>query len=430
MEEPSNSLSSRMTDSSSRNYTSRTSRTNTMENIQRESIVSSFQAWLQNHALRDIVLPAMRFLFFCLVFTFISTGVYAFLYLYLMPKALVKEPLYFDYSVDPPTGRLNLLSAHKQWEYMSGSVSAGSSRPEDPKDTRRFLRSDFEYTVDIAFELSKSNRNFDIGKFMAHLSLFDNLGNLVAKSSRPVVMPYQSIVSLTLDSLVKYPFRLLGFCGVNEVTSVYVPMMTKYREPRATFTDSIELTLSSDKADIGTVEVTIMPVLRGLVYFMWYFPVSTAVLCISIMMGFQLSLYMVYIVITFLISYLFSDDDEGEGNGAGSRTYTSVARTSSLGRVEEEEQSSVKDGDDYDDNDDVDEQAGSETPFTEYTSRRSDALSGASSSSSSGSSETSDSYNIVDDTSSAADADTSGNEIEAVLIDEAAGDNPNLRKRK
>ena len=244
-------------------------------------------------------------------------------------------------------------------------------------------------------------------------------------------MPYQSIVSLTLDSLVKYPFRLLGFCRVNEVASVHVPMMTEYREPRATFTDSIELTLSSDKADIGTVEVTIMPVLRGLVYFMWYFPVSTAILCISIMMGFQLSLYMVYIVINFLISYLIS---EGEGNGAGSRTYTSVARTSSLDRVEEEEQSSVKEeeeddeDDDDDDDDDDDKQAGSGITFTDYTSRRSDALS--SSSSSSGSSETSGSYNFVDDTSSAADVDTSGNEIEAVLIDEAAGDNPNLRKRK
>ena len=415
-------------DSYSRGRNYNTSSTTTSENIERErgpesGIVGSFQAWLRDHAIKDIVIPVLRFLVFGSVFTIVSSGLYTVMYLYLMPKALVREPMYFDYSVTPPTGRLNLQSAHKQWEYMSGGVSAGDRRSDNPKDSRRFLRSDFEYTVDISFELSKSSRNFDIGKFMAHLSLFDNLGDLVAKSSRPVVMPYQSPVSLTLDSIVKYPLRLLGFCGINEVTTVHVPMMTEYREPVAGFTDSIEITLSSSKADIGTVEVTIMPVLRGLVYFMWYFPTSTAFFCVFAMIGVQLSLYMVYVAASFLVSYLTTDQGEGE-NEVGSRTYTSVASTSSLDRVVDEDNSKeeAEDG----------EQVGSSSPFTDYTRSQSNALSGRSYSS--GYSESNDSYNIVDDTSSAADAETSaGNEMEAVLIDEAsgaAGDNSSLRRRK
>ena len=132
---------------------------------------------MQDHAITDVILPFLRFLVFCSLFAFISAGLYAALYLYLMPKALVKAPVYIDYSVNPPTGKLNLLSAHKQWEYVSEGVNVGSRRSDDPKDTRRFLRSDFEYTVDVAFELSKSDRNFDMGKFMTHLSLIDNLGD-------------------------------------------------------------------------------------------------------------------------------------------------------------------------------------------------------------------------------------------------------------
>jgi hypothetical protein len=136
--------------------------------------------------------------------------------------------------------------------------------------SNNFLRSDFAYSLDVAFTLSKSQRNFELGKFMASIQLVDNTGDVVAKSSRPVVMPYQSPVTLFMDSVAKFPCRVVGLCAPSEVVTVHVPMMTEYREPKATSTESIELTLSSDTADISAVEVTIMPVLKGLIYFMWY----------------------------------------------------------------------------------------------------------------------------------------------------------------
>lgn len=427
-------------ESRSRDYSNRASTNN---NIERErgqdgstSAAASIQAWLGEHAWKDIFIPILTFMLWLSFFTVISAGAYTGLYLYMMPKALVKEPLYFDYSVSPPTGKINLMSAHKQWEYMSGGVSSGSSRSEEEKDTRRFLRSDFEYTVDIAFELSKSNRNFDIGKFMAHLSLFDNLGDLVAKSSRPVVMPYQSVVSLVMDSLVKFPFRLVGLCGVNEVTTVHIPMMTEYREPHTTFTDSIELTLSSDKPDIGAVEVTVMPVLKGLVYFMWYYPVACAFVGISSTLGFQLSLYFLYVLVSFVISYVTGEEEEEGGDGA----LASVARSASdVDRGGEDtrdgdksassvESNNVGEGQDVkglevEVDEDEEEVTGTGTPFTDYSdlgAGHSDAHSSSSSSSSSGA------YHIVDDAS----ALSAENEIEAVLIGESSGDPPPLLRRR
>ena len=55
-----------------RNYN--TSSTTTSENIERErgpesGIVGSFQAWLRDHAIKDIVIPVLRFLVFGSVFT-------------------------------------------------------------------------------------------------------------------------------------------------------------------------------------------------------------------------------------------------------------------------------------------------------------------------------------------------------------------------
>ena len=34
----------------------------------------------------------------------------------MVPTALAREPVYFDYSLDPPLARVNLLSGEKQWQ--------------------------------------------------------------------------------------------------------------------------------------------------------------------------------------------------------------------------------------------------------------------------------------------------------------------------
>ena len=174
-----------------------------------------------------------------------------------------------------------------------------------------------------------------------------------------------------------------------------------------------------------------MPVLRGVAYFMWYFPASTAFLCILTMTGVQIFLYIMYVIASFLISYLTSDEGvEGNGrnreNGAESPAYANLARMSSLNRVIEEDSSEKEDK--KEDNEEVD----SEKPFNDYTSRRSDALSVRSSSVSYP--ESRGSYGITDDSLSVMGLDNSVvNETEAVLIEEAsgiAGENSSLRKRK
>jgi len=220
----------------------------------------SLPSYFLSNAIELFVLPLMQLLVRLVVIFVLSFLVYIALYVYLLPKALVKEPVYFDYSESPPVARISLLSHEKQWQYLKPN-SDGKR-----KETLRYLRSGSLYTLDAIFVLSKSTRNLDLGKFMVHATLVDSTGDAIAKSSRPVVIPYQSLPSLVLESLVKFPLRIIGLAQLQEASSIRIDLMNDYREPlaNAPATELIELVLSTPNVDIGEVYLTIMPVLKGL----------------------------------------------------------------------------------------------------------------------------------------------------------------------
>lgn len=374
--------------------------------------LSRLSQWIQENAVDHILLPAVFLVLRASFFLLTSVGLYTLLYFYLMPRALVKEPIYFDYSTSPPIATLNLFSAHKQWEYVSGGLKAGTILDDGSSSgasSSQFLRSDFAYSLDVGFTLAKSQRNFELGKFMSTMSLIDNTGDLIAKSSRPVVMPYQSAVTLFLDSVSKFPCRIVGLCSPNEDVTVHVPMMTEYREPKTSATESIELTLSSDKADIGTVEVTIMPVLRGVVFFMWYYPMLTAFTSVSCFMGIQLAIYGVYVLIQIVFKYL-SEVEEDNNEDAGARSTEEGNDSTSITSI-------------------IETDGAQETEF----SQKAETAPYSSTQNSEGL------YSLEEDSDSvgsevsgsmvATDQDQGEHEIEAVLISESSTDNPNLRRR-
>lgn len=394
------------------------------------SPLSRVKLWIQENAIDHIVLPALLMVVRVSFFFLTSVALYTLLYFYLMPRALVKEPIYFDYSTSPPTATLNLFSAHKQWEYVSGGLKAGTTLEDSSSpgsgSSSQFLRSDFVYSLDVGFTMAKSQRNFDLGKFMSTVSLIDGTGDLIAKSSRPVVMPYQSSVTLFLDSVIKFPCRIVGICSLNEDVIVHVPMMTEYREPKTSSTESIELTLSSDKADIGAVEVTIMPLLRGIVYFMWYYPVLTALTIVSCFMGIQLALYGLYVLIAFVLKY-FSEVGENNEDGTGGAQSTYGGDLASIIETETVQETGSS-------------QRAETAPHSSTQNSRT-VLSNKEESSMAGSASIglSESLHSVDEdsetvasefSSSIVASDHREQEIEAVLISESSADNPNLRRRQ
>lgn len=245
---------------------------------------------------------------------------YQFIRTSLVPKALIMEPLYFDFAQVPPMARVSLSSREKQWlyssdcsmhdgkksklnedsnptlenlneevDYKSGKFSRSeSARACYGLDRRRFLRAGFRYSIDVVFGLASSSKNIKMGKFMVYTSVIDSTGATVALSSRPVVIPYQSRVSLILDALIKYPLRVIGILKTSEISKVIIPVMNDFQEPSETFRTSIlqgsslisehiELRLSSGDVDVDNAVLTIMPKLNGLTYVLNF---STVAHCI------------------------------------------------------------------------------------------------------------------------------------------------------
>lgn len=205
-------------------------------------------AWSLLSIIWELLIPVIQYSsLFVLMIIFSFLGYYL-LNTTLLPQALMSEPLYFDFSKSPPMARLSMLSKEKQWDYTACLAatrkhSRGGDNTTNPykdkihdtdeinkikdmimnaarvdpmcsgRGKKRFLRAGFRYSIDVVFGLASSPKNLLMGKFMVYAKVVDSAGDSVATSSRPVVVPYQSHVTLVLDALVKYPLRAIGEAG-------------------------------------------------------------------------------------------------------------------------------------------------------------------------------------------------------------------------
>jgi hypothetical protein len=160
---------------------------------------------------------------------------------------------------------------------------------------------------------------------MTHLTVVDATGESIATSARPVAMPYQSLPTVLLDSIFKFPLRFFGLTDPHETVQVHVPLMNNYLEPTindgsgGSSTEVLEFRLEAggEKADIGPVSVTIMPILKGLTYYMWYYPALSALVGVGALTLTMTIWYLLYATMNLLMSYM-SGESLFEGGKEGS----------------------------------------------------------------------------------------------------------------
>ena len=361
----------------------------TREDHTLRGLFDRYLRWVVENWVERILLPALFTALRFVAFFVVSVLAYVAFYRWLVPAALAQEPVYFDYTKQPPTALVNLLSLEKQWAYtelgkssgsgaashdfdavsISGSASGdklaprlgkkGSNRQAARK--AKFLRSDFYYTIDATFHLSKSARNFDLGKFMVGLAVVDVTGASIARSARPVSVPYQSTPTLWLDSVCKYPWRALGLVSPHETARVDVPLMNSYREPHSsTHAEALELTLTdiagsvSGSADIAEAFVTVMPELRGAAWYMWYYPRLSALVGVTTFTGAQAALYLTYLLVLFAmralgVSGMNGNSEERPASASASNKGESVSASLSLSGADTPVPLSLAGGSDDDD---------------------------------------------------------------------------------
>jgi hypothetical protein len=106
------------------------------ENYQMTMTEIPFFSWIKGLAIevfwyfiitiRSFIIPIIKYATYLLVMISISIYGYYLLNNTYLPKAILVEPLYFDFSRSPPTATLNILSAEKQWYvFMNTYIHVG-----------------------------------------------------------------------------------------------------------------------------------------------------------------------------------------------------------------------------------------------------------------------------------------------------------------
>lgn len=229
--------------------------------------VDRFRAWVTNrlNSLWDLLLSAVipilqLFALMCAI-AVLSIIFNTYLRRVMVPKALIHEKVYFNHVSETPFAKIRLHTAMQQWVYVKSQLALEGGTK------RRFLKADSFYDIHGVFTVAKSARNYDIGTSALTVKTLDASGDLVAKSVRALVIPYQHPMSLLLESVAFFPARVLGAVQVAETVDVWVDLMGGYHEPGYALppTDAIELYLNTPVMDLQYAYITVMPKLRGVV---------------------------------------------------------------------------------------------------------------------------------------------------------------------
>ena len=166
--------------------------------------------------------------------------------------------LYFDFDEKLPQARWNLLETEDQWtSYLPFTAKS---------KINKIILPQIRYQVELSFLLPTSSQNMNTAKFMCHLYIQELSEKNLAKSSRPVIIPYQSLVTRCLFSVLEFPFRVIGFLQLIEAKRVKMVMMNNFYTTAVLPVQSIIVTLNSKDITIEEVEIAFIPKLQGLKY--------------------------------------------------------------------------------------------------------------------------------------------------------------------
>jgi hypothetical protein len=183
--------------------------------------------YLENLAILGAI-GLLKFIILSAIIALLSLLTYIYIrYLYI-PTAL-EVPVYFNFNLEQPIAKINLLKEPGgQWTYAY-NCSNGRKECENKlaNNVKTFFIRGHTYSIDLELTLAYSTRNLQQGHFMAWLALVDFSGDVVSQSSRPVVIPHKSSVYLFLDALLFFPLLAAGLMG--ECTTIKVVFKSKLK---------------------------------------------------------------------------------------------------------------------------------------------------------------------------------------------------------
>lgn len=237
----------------------------------------------------------------------LSVTIYALIYSKYVPRPLTREKVFFDFDLPKPSAHISLLRpTGRQWAYVNAQLPLPTDvdRSVKPWLSNRFLQADMAYNIDITVQLARSIRNLDLGKVTLKMDIVDATQATIAHSTRPIVMPFQSSLYVHLESLLTFPGRFLGLAPPQESMSLRIQMTDNFIEPPSSHppTEGLSFTLSSAAFDLLEMEVAVLPNLQGIGLGRWlyYYPITSALVIIGILSVLQGGLVVAVVMVSWI----------------------------------------------------------------------------------------------------------------------------------
>jgi len=279
----------------------------TTTNLFTDYIISSDSYQLLKKRFYDLFIILLQIIFCVTIVVGISIVTYTLWYRRTLPRLLIEEKVYFDFSQDHPTASISLISPERQWEKLVNLKQSCAERSSD------LIRGKY-YDISVSAKLSKSLSNMALAKTSLQTRIIDCNGQTIAQSIRPLVIPYQSGLSLQLESVLMFPARFTGYLPKEEYFWVDISLMDNYQEPFHTSTlvkaQRVELQLHNVEIDLMDMLLRISPRLTYISYLLKKFPIICFIIGTALITLFQIALYSGIVMIALAYSALSSDGED------------------------------------------------------------------------------------------------------------------------
>ncbi|ORX62677.1 DUF1226-domain-containing protein [Hesseltinella vesiculosa] len=199
-----------------------------------------------------------------------SITAYLTFYQQYVPRTAHHEPIFFQY------GHVQSRQSVEPNSFVD--LAHGGAKPP--------LRHEQAYDVFVQLHVPTSDINFNLGNFMIHTELLTQDDTVLAQSSRPAILRYQSQSQRILHVMAKAIPLLVGLMEESQVVSV--PLIEGYMEHKSNPVMKAFVSISDPNVQIYDAQLSIQADFRGLRYYMYHRRIPTAITFILLFMAIEL----------------------------------------------------------------------------------------------------------------------------------------------
>lgn len=202
-----------------------------------------------------------------------SVFIYGSFYFAFVPAPAHRAPLFlgFEPCETSPT-KCGFLNASVHFNMLEG----GAQMSRTPSGSA-VLMAGQAYTVMVSLRMPESPKNTDLGMFMSCLKMkAESITGPVKSSCKSSMMNYRSDLLRTIETMSLAPFLMSG--RLVEQQTVFIEFFQDFSDNPLNPVVSADFEIKSRFAEIYDAEIIIHAKFSGLRYFMFYFPLTSAVI--------------------------------------------------------------------------------------------------------------------------------------------------------